>query len=223
MSSTCFRKPPRSRWVTEEGYLYIGLGLLLTLLTFYNLGGIVGIPFLVLTLYLVWFFRNPERVPPSEEDWIVAPADGRVLGIEECEEPRYLKGRAKRISIFMSPMNCHMNRSPIDGRVVDCHYRKGSFHAAFKPKSIEQNEHHAVLLKDRQGRHWLVIQIAGWLARRIVSYVSGGEWLAKGQRFGLIQFGSRTDLYCPLSCEILVRPGQKVYGGKTILGRKPCV
>lgn len=219
MSATCFRPPPKSRWVTQEGYLYIWISLLLTFLAFFNFGMRWGFPFVLLTLYLIWFFRNPKRAIPSEKELIVAPADGKVLSIEETEESRYLNEKTKRISIFMSPFNCHMNRAPISAKVIDCFYREGSFHAAFKPKSVEHNEHHAILLEDERGGHWLVVQIAGWLARRIVSYVKGGEWLTKGERFGLIQFGSRTDLYCPLSCEILVRPGQKVYGGKTILGR----
>ena len=150
---------------------------------------------------------------------MVAPADGKILEIADCEEGRYLKERAKRISIFMSPFNCHMNRAPVSGRVAACFYKKGSFQAAFKPKAMEHNEHHAVLLRDENGSDWLIVQIAGWLARRIVSYVKEGDFLAKGERFGLIQFGSRTDLYCPLNLEVLVQPGQKVYAGKTVLGR----
>lgn len=214
-----YRQRPRAFWVTEEGYRYIALGLLLTLVSGYALSPWLVLPAAGLTLYLAWFFRNPPRRSPLEDHWITAPADGRVLEIADCEEARYLKGRAKRVSIFMSPLNCHVNRAPIAGKIEQCFYQKGKFKAAFRKKSMELNEHHAILLKDGRQYRWLVVQIAGFLARRIVSYVQEGEVLAQGERFGLIQFGSRTDLYCPPHCEILVKTGQKVYAGKSILGR----
>lgn len=218
---SCYRQRPKGYWITPEGYPYIVLGLLLTVLAGGYAGRWAALPGALLTIYMVLFFRNPPRRLPEEEDWITAPADGRILEIVEGEEPRYLRGPAKRISVFMSPFNCHMNRAPISGTVEQCFYQQGKFKAAFRKKSMEQNEHHAILLKDVHGEAWLVVQIAGWLARRIVSYVRPGERLARGEPFGLIQFGSRTDLYCPRHCEILVKPGQKVYAGKTILGRRP--
>ena len=215
-----FRKrPTRQCYVTQEGYLYILLGFVLSLLAWKVFGLKVALPFFLLTFYIVTFFRNPKREIPEGEGLFISPADGKVLEIAECEEPRYLKAKAKRISIFMSPLNCHINRAPIAARVVACFYKPGTFRAAFSPKAMETNEHHAVLLKDAKGANWLVVQIAGWLARRIVSYVQEGDPLARGERFGLIQFGSRADLYCPLQVEFFVKPGEKVYAGETILGR----
>ncbi|MBI4124897.1 MAG: phosphatidylserine decarboxylase family protein [Deltaproteobacteria bacterium] len=216
-----YRKRPKAFWVTPEGYPYIAVGLLLTLLAGYYAGGWAALLAGGFTVYLALFFRNPPRRVPPEENWITAPADGRVLEIVDGEEGRYLRGPARRISIFMSPLNCHLNRAPVSGKIERCFYQKGKFKAAFRKKSMEQNEHHAILLKDERGRAWLVVQIAGWLARRIVSYVREGEHLNRGERFGLIQFGSRTDLYCPPGCEIVVRKGQKVLAGKTVLGRMP--
>lgn len=216
---SCFRKRPPNVWITTEGYFYIAVSLSLSLVVWKVWGPSASLPFFLFTLYLASFFRNPRRKIPKEENLVIAPADGKILEIEECEESRYLKKRAKRVSIFMSPFNCHINRVPVAGKVVACFYKEGTFKAAFKKKAIDHNEHHAVLLEDQRGGRWLVVQIAGWLARRIVSYVKEGDQLSKGERFGLIQFGSRTDLYCPPDVEIFVRPGQKVYGGKTVLGR----
>lgn len=215
----CYRKRPRERLVTQEAYPYLALGVAAAILFAFLFGWLgVFLPFLFI-LYVLLFFRNPKRLIGREEGLILSPADGTVLEIADCEENRYLKARAKRISIFMSPFNCHINRAPVTAKVVDCFYKEGGFVAAFKPKAMERNEHHAILLEKEGGERWLVVQIAGFLARRIVSYVQGGMELGQGERFGLIQFGSRTDLYCPLHADIFVKPGQKVYGGKTVLGR----
>lgn len=216
----CYSRRPKDRRVTAEGYPCILFGLVLTVFS-----GLVfsawAMPFpFLFTLYGVSFFRNPRRAIPQEAGLVVSPADGTVLEVADCEENRYLKARAKRISIFMSPFNCHINRAPVAGKVLDCFYQPGTFTAAYKPKAMERNEHHAMLMEDSAGKRWLVVQIAGWLARRIVSYVNNGDRLEKGERFGLIQFGSRADLYCPTDCEIVVQPGQKVYAGKTVLGRR---
>lgn len=216
---SCFRKSPKQRLVAQEGYLYIFLSAVIWIGAWRCLGFFWSLPFFLLPATIASFFRNPERVVPQGAGLIVSPADGKILEITECEEHRYLKSKAKRVSIFMSPFNCHFNRSPVAGKVLDCFYREGSFEAAFKPKAMESNEHHAVLLQDEQGKKWLVVQIAGFLARRIVSYVQAGFALKRGERFGLIQFGSRADLYCPLSCDIFVKAGQRVYAGKTVLGR----
>lgn len=219
MKDSCYRKRPHQRLVAREGYPYIALAALGAVAGFYWAGLLAGLPMVGLLLYIVSFFRNPHRAIPAGEGSVLSPADGKILEIVEEEEPRYLKARAKRISIFMSPLNCHINRAPVDGRVKDCFYRTGSYRAAFRPKAIDTNEHNAVLLEDSQGRDWLVVQIAGWLARRIVSYVDGGENLRQGERFGLIQFGSRVDLFCPLNTEILVRPGEKVKAGLSLLAK----
>ena len=209
---------PRQRAVAREGYVYIALAACMAVSGFAMWGWPAGLPLSLLTLYIISFFRNPERHAPSGEHEVISPADGTVLEIVEEEEPRYLNARAQRISIFMSPMNCHINRAPVAGQVKECFYRPGLYRAAFRPKAIDTNEHNAVLIEDGRGGRWLVVQIAGWLARRIVSYVNGGESLTKGERFGLIQFGSRVDLFCPLEIQITVKPGEKVKAGLTVLG-----
>lgn len=214
----CYRPRPSYSPVTPEGYPYIALAILLALLAGGFFGFWAALPWVVLALYIVSFFRNPKRSIPQGPDLIVSPADGKVLQVMDCEETRYLKAKAKQVSIFMSPLNCHINRSPIAAEVVSCFYQPGKFKAAYNPKSMETNEHHAVLLEEK-GRRWLVVQIAGFLARRIVSYVQNGTRLQRGETFGLIQFGSRADVYCPVNCEIFVKPGEKVYAGKTVLGR----
>lgn len=214
----CFRLPPKQRLIAKEGALYILYGLTATIVGGVIWGIVAALPLSVLTLYICAFFRNPHRPFLEGEGLIISPADGKVVEVSECEEPRYLKGRGKKVSIFMSPLNCHINRAPVEGEVLACYYKKGSYKAAFRKKAIEHNEHHAILMKDLKGDPWLVIQIAGFLARRIVSYVQGGETLGRGERFGLIQFGSRVDLYCPLHCQLFVKPGHKVKAGKTILG-----
>lgn len=219
MTTRCFRKRPADRWVTPEGYLFVALALMASVLSLKIFGWVPFFLFSLLTLYIALFFRNPRREIPLEKGLIVSPADGKVLEIVLCEEPRYLKAKAKRLSIFMSPFNCHLNRAPVAGKVAGCFYKPGSFAAAFKPKAMERNEHHAVLLEDERGSRWMVVQVAGWLARRIVSYVQEGDQLSRGEKFGLIQFGSRSDLYCPLETEFFVKPGDKVYAGKTVLGR----
>ena len=217
----CYRKRPTNRLITQESYPYLILGVVASLLLGFFFGALGALLPVLFTFYVLIFFRNPSRKAASpSRGLIIAPADGTILEIVDDEEKRYLKSKAKRVSIFMSPFNCHINRAPITAKVVDCFYKEGTFAAAFKPKAMETNEHHAVLLEEEGGQRWLVVQIAGFLARRIVSYVQGGMLLNQGDRFGLIQFGSRTDLYCPTNVEIFVKPGQKVYGGRTILGTK---
>lgn len=214
----CYRPMPKQRLVAKEGYLYIGAALFCSVLAYFFAGPLALGIFLCITFYIITFFRNPNRPFLEGDGLIVSPADGKIIDVSECEEENYLKTKAKKISIFMSPCNCHINRAPVEGIVEQCFYKTGSFHAAFSEKSMAHNEHHAVLMRDPGGHPWLVVQIAGWLARRIVSYVEGGENLGRGDRFGLIQFGSRVDLYCPLHCNIFVKPGDKVKAGKTILG-----
>ena len=216
----CYRERPTQRLVAVEGYPFIAIGLLLTLVLALFFSPAVSLVGLLLTGFVVFFFRNPSRSIPTEADVAIAPADGKVVDISLCEESHYLNQKATRIGIFMSPFNCHINRSPIAGRVITTGYQVGTFKAAFHPKAMETNEHHALLLQDSNGARWLVIQIAGWLARRIVSYMRPGDVLERGERFGLIRFGSRVDLYCPTEYDVAVKLGDKVVGGETILARK---
>ncbi len=169
-------------------------------------------------LFTAWFFRDPERAVPQGVGLIVAPADGRVLLVEEVFEPRHLKARSAKVSIFMSPLDVHVNRAPCAGEVLSVAWQKGRFFNAAAERASLMNEHCALLL-GAGGQRLLCVQVAGFLARRIVCWVAPGQRLAIGERFGLIRFGSRVDLYLPLEARLEVRPGQRTRAGETIVGR----
>lgn len=177
------------------------------------------LPAALLALSL-WFFRDPERPIPGEAGLVVAPADGRVMYVREVEEPRFVAGRAQVISIFLSILDVHVNRSPVAGEVTYYNYVRGRFIAAWDEKVHEVNER-AYIGLEVQGRRVLVVQIAGLLARRIVTRCRVGDRLERGQRFGLIKFGSCTQLYLPADAQVLVRAGDRVKGGETVVGRLP--
>lgn len=170
--------------------------------------------------YVLWFFRDPERpIPPDPLD-IVSAADGRVIAVDTVEEPWHVHAPMKRVAVFLSVFNVHVNRAPAAGRVAKIHHHAGEFLDARHPEVDVRNEAMNWLLETPHGP--LVLrQIAGLIARRIVAWSSEGENLEKGQRFGMIRFGSRTDVYLPLDCEVLVQPGQKVRGGSSVIARWP--
>lgn len=168
----------------------------------------------IATAALAGFFRDPERIPPDGDGVIVSPADGRVVYVGESTD-----AAAYRISIFLSPLDVHINRAPMNGRVVDVLYQKGSFAAAYKGKASNENERNAIELENDRGRTLRVVQIAGFLARRIVCRVARGDSLKRGERFGLIMFGSRVDVYLPREAVVEIRVGQRVRGGETIVAR----
>ncbi len=169
------------------------------------------------TLFTAWFFRDPERRVPQEPGVVVAPADGRLVRIEEVEEPLHLKARALKVSIFMSPLDVHVNRMPVAGEVLEVVHRRGRFFNAATERASLMNEHNAVLLGC--GRHRLLcVQVAGLVARRIVCWVKPGQRVATGERFGMIRFGSRVDLYLPPEVRPLLRPGQRTRAGETVVG-----
>lgn len=173
---------------------------------------------LAVAVFLLFFFRDPERVPPRDPGLIISPADGRVVIVAEADEPFFLKSRAWQVSIFMSPLDVHVNRSPAPGRVEYKKYYPGKFLPAFKDKASTDNEQvHLGIATDR-GRI-LLKQIAGILARRVVCHPQVGQSVAAGQRLGLIKFGSRVDLFIPISVRISVSRGQRVRAGETIIGR----
>ena len=205
--------------VAQEGYPFIGLFAFVTLV-FALLGwGFLAVVLLALTLFTVYFFRNPDRITPADEDLVVAPADGEVIFVGEVVEDRYFNEPVQKISIFMSVFNVHVNRVPLSGTVVDMFYKRGEFFNASLDKASDQNEQAGILLEDARGRKILFVQIAGLIARRIVTYPVAGDLLRVGQRYGLIRFGSRVDLYMPLSCEISVTLGEKTIAGESVLGR----
>ncbi len=205
--------------VAQEGYPFIGLFAFITLI-FALLGwGFFAVVLLALTLFTVYFFRNPDRVTPPDEDLVVAPADGEVIFVGEVEEDRYFDEPVKKISIFMSVFNVHVNRVPLNGKVIDMFYRRGEFFNASLDKASDQNEQAGILMEDAKGRKILFVQIAGLIARRIVTYPVVGDLLKVGQRYGLIRFGSRVDVYLPLDCELEVTLGDKTIAGESVLGR----
>ena len=170
-------------------------------------------------LLILQFFRNPVFSITENDKHVLAPADGKVVVIEETEETEYLKGKRKQISIFMSPVNVHVNRMPVGGVVSFFKYHPGKYLVAWHPKSSTENERTTVVVKMQNGVEILFRQIAGALARRIKCYVKVGQPFQQGQEFGFIKFGSRVDLLLPLGSHIDVKLKQKVKGGVTVIGR----
>lgn len=172
-----------------------------------------------LFITVVQFFRSPKKIVIPQDGTILCPADGKVVVIEETEENEYFHDRRIQVSIFMSPVNVHVNRNPISGLVTFFKYHPGKFLVAWHPKSSTDNERTTVVVKDKAEREVLFRQIAGALARRIVWYVKENDQVVQGNEFGFIKFGSRVDLFLPLGTEINVNIGDKVTGAKTIIGK----
>lgn len=172
-----------------------------------------------LALFTVAFFRNPPRTAPGDELDVLAPADGRVLAVDEVEDP--VAGKGLRIGIFLSIFDVHVNRAPVAGRVRALERGGSRFRAAFDPRGEHENVRLAMELETADGRRVVVTQITGLVARRIVCHPRPGEWLARGVRYGLIRFGSRTDVWLPAGSEARVRRGERVRGGATIIARLP--
>lgn len=205
--------------IAREGYRLILTAASFTVIAFvagwHGLGVVLGIA----TLAVTGFFRDPDRQIPAGENLIVAPADGRVVSIAAVESDVLFSDAKTRVSIFLSPLDVHINRTPVTGKVEAIRYQRGRFFPAYKEEASRSNEQNALKVVDGQGRAFGVVQIAGVVARRIVCWAKQGDTLARGDRFGLIMFGSRTDAYLPSGCRVEVKEGQKVKGGETILGR----
>ncbi|MFN7706308.1 MAG: phosphatidylserine decarboxylase family protein [Chryseotalea sp.] len=172
---------------------------------------------LVFFLLVLQFFRNPSRNTVKNANHIIAPADGKVVVIEEAEEPEYFKGKRMQISIFMSPFNVHVNRMPAAGKISFFKYHPGKYLVAWHPKSSTENERTTVVVKTQSGTEVLFRQIAGALARRIKWYVKEGDVLDQGQEFGFIKFGSRVDIYLPLNAKVKVKIDEVTTGGETVI------
>lgn len=173
----------------------------------------------IIYMLILQFFRNPFVALPKEDNLVFAPADGKVVVIEETEETEYLKEKRKQVSIFMSPFNVHVNRSPIAGVVEFFKYHPGKYLVAWHPKSSTENERTTMVVRHQNGTKLLVRQIAGALARRIKWYVKEGSPLPQGGEFGFIKFGSRVDIFLPLDAEVLVSLDEKTKGGRTPIAR----
>lgn len=214
--------------IVSEGIPFVLTAFLITILIavllFYYAPKIaiyVTIILLALTVFIAAFFRNPNRIIPADPKAVVSPADGRVIDISEVYENDFLKEDVIKISVFMSVFNVHVNRVPMDGRAVKVSYFPGKFFVASLDKASSENEQNRIVIENDSGTKILVVQIAGIVARRIVSYVKEGDVLKKGLRFGLIRFGSRLDLFLPKGTKVKVSFGDKVKGGETIMGVLP--
>jgi len=207
------------RWpVAKEGFPFIIPAVLLTVFFIgmgWNLLTFWGI---FCTLFMAFFFRNPKRRIPSLENIILSPADGRIIHVGEWQEDRFLKERVLKVSIFMSIFDVHLNRAPASGKVLERKYLPGRFLVANREKSSLLNEQNAFLLEMEDRFKILLVQIAGFVARRIICYAKAGDTLRRGEIFGLILFGSRVDLYLPKGVKPIVRVGQHVKGGESIIG-----
>lgn len=204
--------------IVKEGYIYIGILFLSTFLVGLAVDKYWSIVPGVLFVFVTFFFRNPRRTIPDDDKLIVSPADGTVMGVFEVHEDQFLEEDAIKVVIFLSVFDVHINRSPIAGEIKYQQYTCGRFRPAYKESAGCENERHAIGVENEHMRV-LVTQIAGLIARRIVSWVTLGNILEKGQRYGMIKFGSCTELVVPRSVEILVKKGERVKGGETIIGR----
>ena len=201
---------------TREGFVYVAAPLILAFLLYLLGYWPVGLVFFLLALFMAFFFRDPIRQPPTDESLVVAPADGRVTRVRPVESSS--DRSATVVSIFLSPLDVHINRAPVAGKITDISYTRGKFLMATDENASLVNEQNALTI---EGEQITVVckQIAGILARRIVCWKRVGESVTLGERFGLIKFSSRTDVLLPASVEVLVSEGDRVKGGTTIIGR----
>lgn len=204
--------------VVSEGYIYIGALVLLTFVVALTADPYWAIIPGVIAAFVTFFFRNPSRQVPADCCLVLSPADGRVMSITELDEDEFLNSPGKKVTIFLSVFDVHVNRSPIAGEIKFQQYTCGRFRPAYKESVGCENERHSIGLENECMRV-VVTQIAGLIARRIVSWVTLGDSLQPGERYGLIKFGSCTELIVPATVEILVKKGDKVKGGVSVIGR----
>jgi len=211
----------RNEIIVREGLPFI-LPLVLLTAGAVLMGGWVSSVILgSITLFVVAFFRNPEREPPQDRKLVISPADGRVIRIEEVSGQELMSGPLRKISIFMNVFNVHVNRIPYDGIADVIRYRPGKFLSANLDKASEQNERNAVHIRTWDDRELLTVQIAGLVARRIVCWLKEGMTARAGERFGMIRFGSRLEVFLPAEADVLVQLGDKVRAGQTPIGGMP--
>jgi len=207
--------------IHQEGYKFLIIAALITIvLYFFN--GFLGLVSLVLTVWVYYFFRDPERVPINDDNYLVSPADGLVVQVQETEGPKELGLENKKftkISIFMNAFDCHVNRTPCDGKISEILYKSGKFLNASLDKASEDNERNYYKIINSKGEDIIVVQIAGLIARRIVCEISKDQDLKQGNRIGMIRFGSRADVYFA-NYTPLVKVNQKTIGGETLLAKR---
>ncbi len=207
--------------VAREGYPFIISSLFVTVFFAFFGVAFLFVFFALITLFIVWFFRNPERHFLEEEKIVISPADGKVIKIEDVEMKSTIAGKFKKISIFMNVFNVHVNRAPYAGKIEAINYHAGKFVSANLDKASSDNERNEIMISADNGCSIWAVQIAGLIARRIVCWVKVGDNVKKGERIGLIRFGSRVDVYLPEKSRIIVEIGAKVKAGSTPLGYLP--
>ena len=205
--------------IDRAGIPFIGTAAFATAV-FALLGiAVLALPGLLTTLFICYFFRDPDRVAPVLENGVVSPADGKVIKVERLENTHFTEGPCQKISIFMSIFNVHVNRIPFDGQITKIEYYPGKFFSANLDKASRLNEHNAVYLETGNGQTLCFVQIAGLVARRIICRIQEGESVVRGQRFGLICFGSRLDVYLPVDAQVSVAVGDVVSSGTSLIGK----
>ena len=204
--------------IASEGFLWIAVSAFVSAYLAALGQGAMGLFFLAVTLFLGVFFRDPERVSPDQEGAVVSPADGKVVEVGVVQDNAFASDKALKISVFMNVFNVHVNRIPADGTVREVSYHPGKFFSANLDKASRDNERNAVSLEIAGGRTLTVVQVAGLIARRIVCKVREGDRVKRGERFGMICFGSRLDVYLPPDTEPAVSVGGKVMAGTSVLG-----
>lgn len=201
--------------IAREGWLFLGLALVAAVVVTFT-SGLWSLPLWLFVFFILQFFRDPARTVPENGAAVLSPADGRIVVVEKTEDV-YSGREALKISVFMNVFNVHSNRSPVNGQVEKVTYFPGKFINADLDKASVENERNATLIRADNGEMVTCVQIAGLIARRILCYVSGGETLERGQRFGFIRFGSRVDVYLPVTAQPKVTVGDKVYATETVL------
>jgi phosphatidylserine decarboxylase len=203
--------------LSPEGLPFILAGVFVTVITAILGSVFLTIVFLAVTLLMLNFFRDPERIITSTESEVTSPADGKVVAVERVEEPQFTHKRCWKISIFMNVFNVHVNRAPYSGTIKGIHFRKGRFFAASNLTASRENEQNWVWIQDNSGNDVVLTQVAGLVARRIVCWPQVGDELIRGERFGMIRFGSRLDVYVPEASEVTVSKGDHVFAGESVL------
>ena len=205
----------------SEGYKFIVIAVVLMIIL-YNFSSFLGLVGLVLSIWVYYFFRDPERVIIEDDNYLVSPADGEVIKVEEVDGPKEFNlenKKLKKISVFMNVFDCHVNRTPCSGKIEEILYKPGKFFNASLDKASEDNERNYFRIKDQHNNDIIVVQIAGLVARRIVCESNKDQELKQGDRIGMIRFGSRVDIYYE-NYEPLVKVGQKAISGETLLAKK---
>lgn len=202
--------------LAREGWPYIGASVVAAILVAVFFGFAWSLPFWLVAIFIIQFFRDPPREIPAQPNAVLSPADGRVVRVQKTVDP-YTQAESLLVSVFMNVFNVHSNRSPVDGTIERIDYQAGTFINADLDKASTENERNALVVKLPDGQRISVVQVAGLIARRILCYVKPGEVLARGQRYGFIRFGSRVDVYLPLLATPKVAVGDKVYATSTVI------